>query len=98
MPRWLKRVRRAVDKIDMEADTKVTRPPVWMFGVLFLAYLGSHVALLLFVYTVAPSTPYVVAETVAIAGGAAAVAASLPAWRRSIRPEGRWASGPQRRA
>ena len=44
-----------VDTIDMD-DTKVTRPPVWVFGVLFLAYLGAHVGLLLFIYSVAPST------------------------------------------
>lgn len=87
-----------VDKNDMDADTKVTRPPIWVFGVLFLAYLGSHVALLLFVYMIAPSTPYLLAEMMAIAGGAAAANASLLAWRRSIPSEGRWASTPERRA
>jgi hypothetical protein len=81
----------------MEADTKLTRPPIWVFGVLFLTYLGSHVSLLLFVYTVAPSMPYFLAETLAIGGGAVAAGASLVAWRRSVRPEGEWASGPERR-
>jgi hypothetical protein len=94
----LKRARRAVDTIDMDAETKLTRPPLWVFGVLFLAYLGAHVALLLFVYAVAPSTPYLLAELVAIAGGAAAAGASLLAWRRSIAPERRWVSGPGGRA
>ena len=85
-----------VDTIDMD-DTKVTRPPVWVFGVLFLAYLGAHVGLLLFIYSVAPSTSSLVAETVAIAGGAAAAATSLLACR-PIRPERRWAPGPHGRA
>ena len=82
----------------MDADTKLTRPPIWVFGVLFLAYLVSHVALLLFVYMVAPSTPYLLAEMMAIAGGAVAANASMLAWRRSLPHEGRWAPGPQRRA
>jgi hypothetical protein len=94
----LKPVRRTVDTTDMEADTKVTRPPAWVFGVLFLAYLGTHVALLLFVYTFAPPTPYFLAEMVAIAGGAAAASASLLVWRRSTPAERRWASGSDGRA
>lgn len=86
-----------VDTIDMD-DTKMTRPPVWVFGVLFLAYLGAHVALLLFVYSVAPSTSSFVAEPVAIAGGAAAAATCLLACRPTIRPDRRWAPGPHGRA
>jgi hypothetical protein len=86
-----------VDRIDME-DAKVTRPPVWVFGVLFLAYLGAHVALLLFIYAVAPSTSSFLAESGAIAGGAAAAATCLLACRPTLRPEQRWAPGPHRRA
>ena len=82
----------------MDVDTKLTRPPLWVFGVLFLAYLGAHVALLLFVYAVAPSTPYFLAEAMAIAGGVAAAGASLLAWRHGTPPERRWASGPGSRA
>ena len=81
-------------------DTKVTRPPVWVFGVLFLAYLGAHVALLLFVYTVAPSTSSFLAESVAIAGGCRGrrhMPAGVP-FRPTLRPERRWAPGPHRRA
>ena len=79
-------------------DTKVTRPPVWVFGALFIAYLGAHVALLLFVYAVAPSTSSFLAESVAIAGGAAAAATCLLACRPALRPERRWAPGPHGRA
>jgi len=68
-------------------DVKMTRPPLWVLGVLFLAYTSVHVALLLFFYSVGPSTPYPLAESVAIAGGVTAAAASLLAWRHTIRPE-----------
>jgi hypothetical protein len=77
-------------------DTKMTRPPLWVFGVLFLAYTVVHVALLLFVYSVGPSTPFVLAESVAIAGGAMAVAASVLAWRPTMRPASRKGIAPAR--
>jgi hypothetical protein len=66
----------------MEEHIKVARPPLWVFGMLFLAYLTAHVILLLFVYTFAPSTPFLAAEAVAIAGGALAARIAYVAWRR----------------
>src|SRR6267378_4173589 len=73
---------------DMEYS-KLARPPLWVFGVLFLAYTGAHLALLLFFYSFAPSTPYLLTESVAIAGGVTSAVASLLAWRHTIRPERR---------
>ena len=69
----------------MEQDTTGSRPPLGVFGLLFLAYLVTHVALLLSVYAVVPSTPFLVAEMVAVAGGAVAVWVTLLVWRRSAR-------------
>lgn len=69
----------------MERDTVGSRPPLWVFGLLFVAYLVAHVALLLSVYAIAPSTPFLVAEMVAVAGGAVAVWVTLLVWRRSAR-------------
>ena len=76
--------------------TKPARPPLWVFGVLFLAYTGVHVALLLFFYSFGPSTPYLLTESVAIAGGVTAAAVSLLAWRYTIRPERREGITPAR--
>jgi hypothetical protein len=72
-------------EVDISHANGVVRPPVWVFAMLFLAYLGAHVAVLLLMYTVSPSIPFVLAEMLAIVGGAAAVIVTLFAWRRSHR-------------
>ena len=81
----LKQASRWADSIGMEQEIKLARPSLWVFGMLFLAYLVTHVVLLLFVYAVVPSTPFVLAEVVAIAGGALAARVTLLLWRRSAR-------------
>jgi hypothetical protein len=76
----------ATDSIVMEDHTKILQAPLWVFGMLFLAYLSAHVSLLLLVYTFSPSTSFLAAEALAIAGGAVAARIAYVAWRRGKRP------------
>jgi hypothetical protein len=69
----------------MERDSNIARPSLRVFGLLFVAYVVAQVALLLFVYSVAPSTPVLLAEVAAIAGGGLAARVALVVWRRTVR-------------
>jgi hypothetical protein len=85
--RRLKRGRRRVEttRMNVEAgspEVATRRLPLWVYGMLFVAYLVAHVVVLLFLYTWWPSAPFVVAELLAIAAGIVVARVTLVAWRR----------------
>jgi hypothetical protein len=69
----------------MEADSKIAPLSLRVFALLFATYVVAHVLVLLFVYSVGPSTPWLLAEGLAVAGGAFAARVTFLVWRRTAR-------------